>query len=1149
MKKLLILLLAAAAWAEVPYTIPAKVEIERLPALLNRNFEELDMKIDRLDVRETQKTEEEEEEEAVTPAKKTWARDIRTEQFGNLDDDDVQGQLFELDEEKLHRKAVKKKYLTVESTSTWWSDGTTDNAEIHGTTGRSQFRGSMIHYSTNSYWTTGGTKTIQVDGYVDESKYESENKSNFVDNFSVYPDTITNWVYSEGNSNVVTYSQNGWFYANCSDGSDTGNMHLSRRISINTSTTILKVATQVDFFEDYSADTGFGHLLGIKYYADTRPEIGFMEYNNYLRFYYKDGNYEQICPFPVGSRGTLEIEHLGTTVKYTAIVSGVEYTGEHTTNLQTACVPYFHLNNNVGGTGYYPYFFAWNYYAENTFSSSTILSVDLATIKSISAYEESNRGLGINVGNNDVLFSSDGGVAIYNGGLKSYPAGINQGADGGKLAIYTDSTAGVDFYVGGSTYPQNITYNGSEIGLSTTTRIAGDLHAEDGHFSGNHFVAGYSSTTGNSYAEDIYGSNAIITSSVTAKHIVLDNVHLTSDNFGLQVSSNMYVAGKSSATYFYGDGSNLTNLPQVSTATYAYSAGTATYADNSGLLNGHGTAYFATASDLSDIAASTGTIYSALQSTGSALSALTDRVYNTEQATGTLLTKSSATATYMNVAERNNYLTSPATFTYVESEVDPVFTSSAPATYLGVSAKAADSDLLDGKDSTAFAQLDATQTFTGQNTFNNSVDLDNNILGGLNLLNSKQEATYIDFNDENIKIEGLDSISFLTSDSTGGNIILSDNLKALQFQTETHLDMNNNYINNLDTTPLTGYATAKEYVDYKDTFKLDESSATVTYMNVSERDNYLTSPATFTYVESESDPIFISSAPATYLEKTNKAADSDKLDGLDSLDFIKKDGSVAFTGQLTGALDIGTTLDVTGAATLDDKLGIGGTAVQKLDIFNGNMGITNSVTTGSEVIYLTGDNGHHHYFTRYNSAKAGGLANNLYLKNYNGSVYTTIMSFLENGNVGVSTTTPITKLSVAGTITADAYVEYSKKYEGDAFTKIKDIKAKSGEEGDWRSVDHDTLPDGVREEIQYQKKWKKDKATGEMVEEWRVDADTTTYNGEYDSVTTTETFVGRNLGNSVQFNLRAIQQLVEKVEALEARIEELEMRIAAIEEK
>jgi len=125
------------------------------------------------------------------------------------------------------------------------------------------------------------------------------------------------------------------------------------------------------------------------------------------------------------------------------------------------------------------------------------------------------------------------------------------------------------------------------------------------------------------------------------ERMVIDNsgnvgIGAPSPAYGLDISSNvritsdLFVEGISSATAYYGDGSNLTNLPQVSMATYAIDAGTAVYADNAGLLNGHNTAYFATVSDLSDTAASTGTIYVALNSTAVALSDEISRAINRE---------------------------------------------------------------------------------------------------------------------------------------------------------------------------------------------------------------------------------------------------------------------------------------------------------------------------------------------------------------------------------------------------------------------------------------------------------------------------------------------------------------------------------------
>jgi len=170
-----------------------------------------------------------------------------------------------------------------------------------------------------------------------------------------------------------------------------------------------------------------------------------------------------------------------------------------------------------------------------------------------------------------------------------------------------------------------------------------------------------------------------------------------------------------------------------------------------------------------------------------------------------------------------------------------------------------------------------------------------------------------------------------------------------------------------------------------------------------------------------------------------------------------------------------------------------------------------------------------------------------------------------SGNVGIGITSPSQVLSVAGNVLADAYLEYSPKYIGDALSKIKNIKHEQGtEKGDWAKVDHSTLPEGVRVENQ-------------AISTNQIGVEIIEHEAEYEEkvlikeawteeipiIEETEyTFIGRNLGASVQLNTRAIQQLIDRVEALEAiklgnsgksvaeletRIEELENRVGIIE--
>lgn len=156
----------------------------------------------------------------------------------------------------------------------------------------------------------------------------------------------------------------------------------------------------------------------------------------------------------------------------------------------------------------------------------------------------------------------------------------------------------------------------------------------------------------------------------------------------------------------------------------------------------------------------------------------------------------------------------------------------------------------------------------------------------------------------------------------------------------------------------------------------------------------------------------------------------------------------------------------------------------------------------------------------------------------------------ENGNVGIGTTSPSQSLSVSGNVLADSYLEYSPFYIGDALSLISRIRPESGSvSGDWVSVDHDTLPDGLvyREPIVVPAVYSsscdsssKEEFSIENSEGFISDDFSVSCSSDLVSATSTYDFVGRDLGRSVQFNLRAIQQLLERLEFLEERVRILE---------
>jgi hypothetical protein len=156
------------------------------------------------------------------------------------------------------------------------------------------------------------------------------------------------------------------------------------------------------------------------------------------------------------------------------------------------------------------------------------------------------------------------------------------------------------------------------------------------------------------------------------------------------------------------------------------------------------------------------------------------------------------------------------------------------------------------------------------------------------------------------------------------------------------------------------------------------------------------------------------------------------------------------------------------------------------------------------------------------------------------------MVISNTGNIGIGTTSPTQKLVVEGNVLADSYLEYSDVFVGDALTAIRNIKAEPNTRvGDWAKVDHDSLPSGVKYQKEVEILIKEEGERGELVKENVI----------------TETFVGRDLGKSVQLVTAGVKQLITQVDdiwtfltqlfvkqnQLEQKVQELEARILLLE--
>ena len=178
------------------------------------------------------------------------------------------------------------------------------------------------------------------------------------------------------------------------------------------------------------------------------------------------------------------------------------------------------------------------------------------------------------------------------------------------------------------------------------------------------------------------------------------------------------------------------------------------------------------------------------------------------------------------------------------------------------------------------------------------------------------------------------------------------------------------------------------------------------------------------------------------------------------------------------------------------------------------------------------------------------------------------MYIKSDGKVGIGDSSPAQALDVNGSVRADDYIEYSPFFIGNALEAVMGITYEAGsEDGAWADVDHASLPAGVL--AHSTETFMRDTATGEEVEadallkqlttnrprELKADDELEDYIAQ-NYTTVQKQVAGRNLGNSVQLNLAAIQELAilndelrQENEDLKAGLAELMARFAQFEKR
>lgn len=147
---------------------------------------------------------------------------------------------------------------------------------------------------------------------------------------------------------------------------------------------------------------------------------------------------------------------------------------------------------------------------------------------------------------------------------------------------------------------------------------------------------------------------------------------------------------------------------------------------------------------------------------------------------------------------------------------------------------------------------------------------------------------------------------------------------------------------------------------------------------------------------------------------------------------------------------------------------------------------------------------------------------------FEGSGTTNTLYVEASGRVGILDSTPANELDVAGDVRADSYIEYSHVFTGDALGAIRAIRPEPGSElEDWRPVDHESLPVRARRVVR-QRRWFNKRTDEQMPRNFSPEE------GQEAGYEIREfDLAGRDLGATVQMSLRALVQLLERVEALE----------------